>query len=72
MREESPCDPTSTAGNQQIILLIGVNGAGNTTSAANRAARAKASSLRPILVAADTFRAAAIDQLRLLATREGV
>ncbi|MFM8730007.1 MAG: signal recognition particle-docking protein FtsY, partial [Candidatus Limnocylindrus sp.] len=34
MREESPSDPTSTAGNQQIILLVGVNGVGKTTSAA--------------------------------------
>jgi len=72
MREDLPSDAPSTASSQQVILLVGVNGAGKTTSAAKLAARAKAASLQPILVAADTFRAAAIDQLRLLATREGV
>jgi len=72
MREELPSDAPSTASSQQVILLVGVNGAGKTTSAAKLAARAKAASLQPLLVAADTFRAAAIDQLRLLATREGV
>ena len=72
MREDLPSDAPSTASSQQVILLIGVNGAGKTTSAAKLAARAKAASLQPVLVAADTFRAAAIDQLRLLATREGV
>ncbi len=72
MREELPSDAPSTASSQQVILLVGVNGAGKTTSAAKLAARAKAASLQPILVAADTFRAAAIDQLRLLATREAV
>jgi fused signal recognition particle receptor len=72
MREELPSDAPSTASSQQVILLVGVNGAGKTTSAAKLAARAKAASLQPLLVAADTFRAAAIDQLRLLANREGV
>ena len=72
MRDELPSDAPSTASSQQVILLVGVNGAGKTTSAAKLAARAKAASLQPVLVAADTFRAAAIDQLRLLATREGV
>lgn len=56
----------------EIVLLVGVNGAGKTTSAAKLAARAKASGGQPLLVAADTYRAAAIEQLRLLAEREGV
>ena len=72
MREETSSDTARTTSSQQVFLLVGVNGAGKTTSAAKLAARAKAASLQPILVAADTFRAAAIDQLRLLATREGV
>lgn len=55
-----------------IILLVGANGAGKTTTAAKLAARAKRAGESPLLVAADTFRAAAIDQLRLLAEREGV
>ncbi len=71
MREEAPNSASDATTTQQVILLVGVNGAGKTTSAAKLAARAKAASLQPLLVAADTFRAAAIDQLRLLATREG-
>jgi fused signal recognition particle receptor len=55
-----------------VVLLVGVNGVGKTTTAAKLAARAKASGLAPLLVAADTFRAAAIDQLRALGVREGV
>ncbi len=75
MREESPEVDRAEPGELtqvQIILLVGVNGAGKTTSAAKLAARAKAASLQPLLVAADTFRAAAIEQLRILAAREGV
>ena len=55
-----------------VVLLVGVNGVGKTTTAAKLAARAKAAGLTPLLVAADTFRAAAIDQLRALGEREGV
>lgn len=55
-----------------VVLLVGVNGVGKTTTAAKLAARAKAAGLAPLLVAADTFRAAAIDQLRALGAREGV
>ena len=55
-----------------VVLLVGVNGVGKTTTAAKLAARAKATGLVPLLVAADTFRAAAIDQLRALGVREGV
>ena len=62
----------STEAEIEVILLVGVNGAGKTTSAAKLAARAKAAGGEPLLVAADTFRAAAIEQLRLLAEREGV
>lgn len=72
MQEESPVLDAQREGGQHVILLVGVNGAGKTTSAAKLAARAKATSLRPLLVAADTFRAAAIEQLRMLAAREGV
>ena len=55
-----------------VVLLVGVNGVGKTTTAAKLAARAKSAGLAPLLVAADTFRAAAIDQLRALGLREGV
>ena len=55
-----------------VVLLVGVNGVGKTTTAAKLAARAKTAGLAPLLVAADTFRAAAIDQLRALGLRDGV
>ena len=71
MREER-VPPLASGSGPQVILLVGVNGAGKTTSAAKLAARAKAAGEQPLLVAADTFRAAAIEQLRLLADREGV
>lgn len=47
-----------------IILVVGVNGAGKTTSIAKLASALKEGGHAPILAAADTFRAAAIDQLR--------
>jgi fused signal recognition particle receptor len=46
-----------------VVLLLGVNGSGKTTTAAKLAASLKASGKRVILAAADTFRAAAIEQL---------
>lgn len=55
-----------------LILLIGVNGVGKTTTAAKLANLLKASGKKVILGAADTFRAAAIDQLKLWASRAGV
>ena len=63
---------TSQEEEAEVVLLVGVNGVGKTTTAAKLAARAKAAGLVPLLVAADTFRAAAIDQLRALGVREGV
>jgi fused signal recognition particle receptor len=64
--------PASQEEEADVVLLVGVNGVGKTTTAAKLAARAKAAGLVPLLVAADTFRAAAIDQLRALGVREGV
>jgi fused signal recognition particle receptor len=48
-----------------VILLLGVNGVGKTTTAAKLAARYRDAGRRPVLAAADTFRAAAIDQLKI-------
>jgi fused signal recognition particle receptor len=56
----------------QIILLVGINGSGKTTSAAKLAARALAQGKKPLLVAADTFRAAAVAQLKTWAEKLGV
>lgn len=55
-----------------IILVIGVNGVGKTTTIGKLAAQLKADEKKVILGAADTFRAAAIDQLEIWAERAGV
>lgn len=55
-----------------IILLVGVNGSGKTTSAAKLAYRYKEKGQSVLLVAADTYRAAAIDQLKVWADRASV
>ncbi len=55
-----------------VILVIGVNGAGKTTSIGKMAAMYKAQGKKVILGAADTFRAAAIDQLDVWAKRADV
>jgi fused signal recognition particle receptor len=56
----------------KVILVIGVNGSGKTTSIAKLAYQAKKEGQTVIMAAADTFRAAAIDQLRTWAQRIGV
>jgi fused signal recognition particle receptor len=55
-----------------VILAVGVNGAGKTTTIAKIAQRLVQGGRTPLLVAADTFRAAAIDQLQVWADRIGV
>ncbi|MBQ2759530.1 MAG: signal recognition particle-docking protein FtsY [Clostridia bacterium] len=55
-----------------VILVIGVNGAGKTTTIGKMAAMYKSQGKKVILGAADTFRAAAIDQLDVWANRAGV
>ncbi|MDR1400681.1 MAG: signal recognition particle-docking protein FtsY [Treponema sp.] len=55
-----------------VFLLLGVNGVGKTTSVAKLAARYRAMGKRPILAAADTFRAAAIEQLKIHGERLGI
>ncbi len=55
-----------------VTLLVGVNGVGKTTTAAKLAHRALADGEKVLLVAADTFRAAAVEQLTLWSSRLGV
>lgn len=55
-----------------VILVIGVNGVGKTTTIGKMAAMYKAQGKKVILGAADTFRAAAIEQLEVWADRAGV
>ncbi len=67
------CKQTDTeTPEKELILVIGVNGAGKTTSAAKLAHRYKQEGKSVLLAAADTFRAAAIDQLQVWADRCGV
>ena len=55
-----------------VILVIGVNGVGKTTTIGKLAARFRAEGKKVVLGAADTFRAAAIEQLDIWAKRAGV
>ncbi len=55
-----------------VIMVIGVNGAGKTTTIGKLAANLKSQGKRVIVAAADTFRAAAIDQLNVWTDRAGV
>jgi fused signal recognition particle receptor len=55
-----------------VILLLGVNGVGKTTTAAKLARMCLNMGRTPVLAAADTFRAAAIDQLKIHGERLGV
>jgi fused signal recognition particle receptor len=55
-----------------VVLVVGVNGSGKTTSIAKLAHRFRREGRRVLLAAADTFRAAAMDQLAVWAKRAGV
>ena len=57
---------------QSVVLVIGVNGVGKTTSVGKLAGKLKAQRRKVLLAAADTFRAAAIEQLEEWANRAGV
>lgn len=59
----------NTGAAPRVILVVGVNGSGKTTTAAKLAKRLKDAGESPLLAAADTFRAAAIEQLQTWAAR---
>ena len=63
---------STTSGALTTILIVGVNGTGKTTSAAKLAHHFKAQDKKVLLVAADTFRAAAVEQLLTWGKRIGV
>jgi len=54
-----------------VVLVVGVNGSGKTTTIGKLAAQARAQGRSVLLAAGDTFRAAAIDQLKVWGTRSG-
>ena len=60
------------AGQPQVVLIVGVNGTGKTTTVGKLARVIKDAGLTPLICAADTFRAAAVEQLQVWATRAGV
>lgn len=69
--QQRPARPFQ-AGGTQVILLVGVNGVGKTTTLGKLASHLKAKGEEVLVVAGDTFRAAAIDQLEAWGGRAGV
>ncbi len=68
---QQPAHPFRAQGTQ-VILLVGVNGVGKTTTLGKLASHLKAKGEEVLVVAGDTFRAAAIDQLEAWGERAGV
>jgi len=64
--------PTAIASTPHVILIVGVNGTGKTTTVGKLARLIKDTGKTPLICAADTFRAAAVEQLQVWATRAGV
>jgi fused signal recognition particle receptor len=71
-RQAVPCPPEPLHVPPHVTFLVGVNGTGKTTSAGKLAAWYRAQDKTVLLCAADTFRAAAIEQLEVWASRSGV
>lgn len=63
--------PVQVAEPPEVVLVVGVNGSGKTTTIGKLAARYRAEGRNVLLCAADTFRAAAIDQLEIWGERTG-
>lgn len=69
---EMPTLPEPQEGKPCVLMMVGVNGTGKTTSSAKLAYRLQKQGKRVLLAAADTFRAAAVEQLENWATRLNV
>lgn len=67
-----PALPQPKDGKPCVIMMVGVNGAGKTTTSAKLAYRLQNQGYKVLLAAADTFRAAAVEQLESWASRLGV
>ena len=65
-------DAASNGHLPHVVLIVGVNGTGKTTTVGKLAQLLKSSGKQPLVVAADTFRAAAVEQLEIWARRAGV
>ncbi|MBR1927652.1 MAG: signal recognition particle-docking protein FtsY [Bacteroidales bacterium] len=70
--ESSPSEPFDLGKKPLVVMVVGVNGVGKTTTIGKLAARYKSMGKNVIVGAADTFRAAAVDQLVIWAERAGV
>ncbi|MDO8916083.1 MAG: signal recognition particle receptor subunit alpha, partial [Coriobacteriia bacterium] len=70
--EELPAAPDPLAQSPLTVLFVGINGTGKTTSVGKIAAEAAAARRKVVVGSADTYRAAAIEQLRVWADRAGV
>jgi len=68
----TPVEKTAAITPPEVYLVVGVNGSGKTTSIAKLAYRLKKDGKNVLIAAADTFRAAAIDQLKKQGERAGV
>jgi fused signal recognition particle receptor len=64
--------PATTSATPRVVLVVGVNGTGKTTTVGKLANLLKKQGETPLICAADTFRAAAVEQLEIWATRAGV
>ncbi|MBI2377466.1 MAG: signal recognition particle-docking protein FtsY [Deltaproteobacteria bacterium] len=66
-----PCPPLAYDKKPTVIMVIGVNGVGKTTTIGKLAARLVGEGKKVVIAAGDTFRAAAVEQLEIWATRAG-
>ena len=64
--------PVAVAERPEVVLIVGVNGTGKTTTVGKLANLLKKQGATPLICAADTFRAAAVEQLEIWANRAGV
>jgi fused signal recognition particle receptor len=64
--------PVGTGHRPHVVMIVGVNGTGKTTTVGKLARLIKDSGKAPLICAADTFRAAAVEQLEVWANRAGV
>ena len=69
---EGACGTPPPTGDPTVILMVGVNGTGKTTTVAKLANLFRTQGASPLVCAADTFRAAAVEQLEIWAGRAGV
>lgn len=72
LAKEPPTINVAENGDPTVILIVGVNGSGKTTSVAKLAKRFQDENKKTLVVAADTFRAAAVEQLQSWADKLGI